>query len=163
MKILSLDPSSTITGYAIMETAGDADPRMIEIGKLRKPGEHPPADRIDAMIDALADLLDEHKPDVVLMEVTSGKTSARHKGSGAGLAIYGQAVGEFRRYLLCVREQCGFDLRCIMENDWTRGTSKASRQAVIHAAYGCMYDLFVNDAGLSWHKESQITNQEDER
>jgi hypothetical protein len=63
-------------------------------------------------------------------------------------------------------EDWGFGTMTVTRKDGSHthvGHDFGDDDASLEALIGSMYDLFVNDAGLSWHKESQITNQEDER
>lgn len=124
MTVLFLDPSSTRTGFALMDGA-DAS-RINEAGYLKpKTQRWPPIRRIDAMVADLQALLYENRVDRVVVEVSSGKVGRRHQGGGAGLPIYGQAVGEVRRTAIFIM---GPDaVEAVPENQWTRSQSKADR------------------------------------
>lgn len=145
---LSLDPGSQITGYAVM-AEGE---RLVEGGVLRPDRTRDPViDRLRAMKRDLLTLLEQVRPDVIVVEFTSGKVGKRHGGSGAGLAIYGMAVGML--WEVCenwaeVRRAYGLPCRveCIPENEWTRGQSKAKRAAVITALFPEY--LGENDKGM---------------
>lgn len=130
--ILALDPSSTRTGYALLSRGG----QLGEAGLL-KPAKtaDPAACRIETMCQDLRELLETAGPATVVIEWTSGKIARRGRGrgiNGAGLAIYGIAVGALWRE---VCNYCSQDRqrRCqlIAENIWTAGTAKAKRQAMI--------------------------------
>jgi len=82
--------------------------------------------RIEVMGAELAALIRDVRPAVIVVEDTSGKVGHnRHGGGGAGLAIYGKAIG----YMTAVANASGFPVAMVKENDWTRGTPKAIRTA----------------------------------
>jgi hypothetical protein len=125
--LLSLDPSSTTTGYAVFK-----DGKFIEAGKLKPARAADPAnDRIRVMTWQLRDLANSVKPTHIVIEDTSGKVGRRHGGGGSGLAIHGKAVGWF----ISVAEHIikSENVRCITENTWTRSIKKATRQERVAA------------------------------
>lgn len=152
--IISLDPSLTKTGYFVGEMKAGKCTNWIEAGFLR-----PKAKRSGVAIDAY-ERLDSLYYDTcslilghvgvrhIAIEVTSGKTSKRHKGNGAGLALYGAAV-----YAVCAacadivkRLPYEVDIYRIYENDWTRGIKKESRQRDIAYSFP-QYDLEKDKGG----------------
>ena len=137
--ILSLDPSSTACGWALLDLAG----RILE-GGIIKPSKvrAEPQFRIKSMAEDFEQLLNEFRPGIVFIEITSGKVGTnRHKGAGAGLATYGMAVG----FLWCVaanwlrqlpaEQQGQTEVVVVKENDWTRGVPKADRIAAVAAEF----------------------------
>jgi len=84
--ILSIDPSSTQTGWALL----DREERLFQAGILTPDKQRSePQFRIAAMCRDLRQLLDEIEPAVILIEITSGKVGHnRHGGSGAGLGVW---------------------------------------------------------------------------
>lgn len=89
----------------------------------------PAADRIGAMKRGLIELLEEFQPQAIVLEWTSGKVAGRHGGGGAGLAIYGLAVGalwQVCEYWATARGQQGRlpTVARVNENDWTQGRPK---------------------------------------
>ena len=127
MRVLALDPSSTAVGYAVL--AGSRV--LVDAGRLLPARARDEANaRIRAMGADLRRLLAEHA-DVaaVVVEDTSGKVGRhRHGGGGAGLAVYGKALG----YLWAVVEVAtGRSPELVLENVWTRGVSKAQRQQIV--------------------------------
>ena len=130
MRLVGLDPSSTLTGYAVM----DGPDRLIDAGLLKPKCQKDPAIlRIITMASDLRELLKETKPDVVAVEITSGKVAdkKRARSMGAGLAVYGMAVGMMydTAYSLL-----GFDMKAVIpvqENIWTRGVPKQERLALM--------------------------------
>jgi len=148
--ILSLDPSSTVCGWALLDLAG----RIISAG-LIKPDKlrSEPKFRIQSMAEDLRQLFNEFEPRTVIIEITSGKVGAnRHKGAGAGLGVYGMAVGylwsvadNWRRQLPA--EQQGLtEIVVIKENDWTRGVPKADRIAAVASEFP-EYDAALDQNG----------------
>lgn len=136
MKILALDPSSTLTGYAVL-----ADARtVLDVGLIRPNRTRDAAnERIRAMATDVLALIGEHRPDVVVVEDTSGKVGRRGRArgmNGAGLAVHGKAVG----WILSACESAGVRVEPVAENDWTRGVRKATRQARVAAEFKGKYD-----------------------
>ena len=123
--ILARDPSSTCTGYALL---GDAR-RLVEAGVLSPvDAKAAPIVRIGLMMDQLAALIEEHKPERVIIEITSGKIAGRLRGSGmdgAGLGVYGMGVGAMYAVArLAVGDDCVVPIE---ENRWTRQVGKGIR------------------------------------
>lgn len=122
--LLSIDPSSTRTGYAVMTSPDDAG--LVEAGALRGKGGDPYT-RIDSIVADVMELIDEHRPALAVIETTSGKTARRMKRNASGLPIYGAAVGAIRQVLI---EQMGkANVVGVLENDWTNGVPKTKRLA----------------------------------
>lgn len=143
--ILALDPSSTICGYAAM----DRSARLLDAGLIRPVSRSDASfERVMAMADDVSVLLDRWRPGTVLVEWTRGKVGKRHGGLGAGLAVYGTGVGAIGRE--CVhwaRDRGSCEVLPIMENDWTRGQPKASRQLAIAALYPEYSPHIAEDGG----------------
>lgn len=128
MTQLSLDPSSTCTGYAVM-TGPDS---LIDAGRLLPAKKNAPAnERIESILKDLAALIKQYQPDRIIIEDTSGKVGKRHKGSGAGLAVHGKAIGAV--WQTCRRYIDG--VHCVCENEWTRGVPKLKRQMIVAATF----------------------------
>lgn len=130
MKMVGIDPSSTKTGYAV----GTSDDHLIEAGVLTAPGKA--LDRIGVMADEVRGLLNEHMPDVVVIEVASGHTHRRMGKNVSFLPIYGMAVGamyiECRRYV-ARQKHAGHMVQLSRpdQNEWTRGANKKHRQLCV--------------------------------
>ena len=127
--ILALDPSSTITGYSVMAHGG----RLVEHGII-KPNK-PSADsyiRIQSIIRYVWEILDIHSPDKILIEWTLGKVGQRrHQGRGAGLSVYGAAVGSIATQCETWASINGSAVVPVDENKWTRGVDKRDRALAI--------------------------------
>lgn len=123
MIILALDPSTTCTGYAVL---GDNE-SLIEAGRLN-PAKKKMAYqyRVESMVRGLQKVLDEHNPEICIIEAPEGKVHRRKFAShGLGQSIYGFACGAF--WWKCV-DYFGIGLvRCVGVNKWTRGIPKKDR------------------------------------
>jgi len=142
--ILGIDPSSTAAGCALLDEGGRLlDAWIIKPAKISAA----PQFRIDSICGDIAELLGVVSPDIIVIEWTVGKVGLRrHKGQGAGLAIYGAAVGavwqavkNWARGKIC-------EIVLIPENEWTRGVSKGQRTARISSTYPG-YDLDADKGG----------------
>ncbi len=133
MRIIALDPSSTCTGYAVMESAET----LVSAGLLRPRSSDEAIERITSMACDLRELITECRPRKVVIEVTSGKVAGRHRqrSQGAGLGVYGTAVGAM--YAVSLIEMGWLRSRVvpIHENTWTHGVPKAQRQRHCAAAF----------------------------
>lgn len=122
-RLLTLDPASIRTGYAVT-TAG---PALVEAGVLRPKRCVDTFERITAMADEVAALLLETEPRHILLEVPSGHMHV-HKGGGAGLTIYGFAAGAVHRACVeYVRWRSGVRTWTVNEQTWTHGVRKEAR------------------------------------
>lgn len=151
MLILALDPSTTRTGYAVMSAAD----KIVDAGYLapRRTRDDVEA-RIDAMVDGLAELCEEHWPRSIIIEVPSGRPGAGSKAGAQGrLAIYGMAVGELRR---AAKELVDWHARAprgepgvvsVNEREWTRGRTKVQRQALIAQQFKAYAQHVARDRG----------------
>ena len=124
--MFSLDPGSQRSGWAVM----GPEQKLIEAGLLLPSRTRDDAaERIRAMKQDLLMLLDQYQPDVIVMEWTSGKVvRSRHGGGGAGLPIYGVAVGALWQVCEQWAGRCLAENPCqvvlIPENEWTAGRPK---------------------------------------
>lgn len=107
-------------------------------------------DRVMGLCDDVEALLERIAPAVVLIEWTKGKVGRRHRGNGAGLAVYGAGVGAVTRQVwLWVRGRRGVTVEAVPENDWTRGVPKATRAVAIRQLYPALST--EADHGLDMH------------
>lgn len=123
--ILALDPSLTCCGWALLESRQS----LVNCGRIRPRGSKTPlADRLQDLSDGLESLRIKTVAAVVI-EVPSGHVGRnRHGGSGAGLSLYGLAVG----YTIGHAQRLG-PIHLVTENDWTGSTPKDQRTAIIRA------------------------------
>lgn len=128
MTILSLDPSSTIIGYAVLD-----DGRLRVAGPITPDKRNGPSyDRVRQMGRDLRQVMDSATPDVILIEWTKGKVGKRHLGRGAGLAVYGTGVGHALAIAdAWAEDRPGVLVFPILENTWTRRLPKEDRSRII--------------------------------
>ena len=133
--IFAIDPSSTRTGWAVIQPPE----RLLQAGLLLPSKTRAASEfRIETMCQDLRDLLDEWQPTVVVIEWTSGKVNVkRHGGAGAGLAVYGIAIGALWQTAVVWAEsrESPAHVRCVDENQWTCGTSKRRRMAAAQCQF----------------------------
>jgi hypothetical protein len=136
--IFAIDPSSTRTGWAVMQPPE----RLLQAGLLLPSKTRAASEfRVETMCRDLRELLDEWQPAVVVIEWTSGKVNVRrHGGAGAGLAIYGIAIGALWQtaviWATSVEScECLARVQCVEENQWTCGTLKQRRMAAVQCQF----------------------------
>lgn len=118
LMLLSLDPSSTCTGYATFDGYG----RLIESGRLIPKGKCA-LTRIRSVGADLLALIADVVPSIIVIEISTSKYGrARSKGSNT-IVVYGAAWG----YCLHVCEASGAGVKTVEANEWTKGRKKAER------------------------------------
>lgn len=133
--LLAIDPSSTRTGLAVM----DYDGNLIEAFAAEPKSTDSADKRIITQCGDVYDLLAATDLDCIVIEGTSGKINKkRHKGSGAGMSVYGMAVGAI--WMTCYwwvfnDFYSSIDVIIIPENDWTNGVEKKQRAANMAMVY----------------------------
>jgi len=132
--ILSIDPGSRRSGWAVLTLRE----QLLQAGVLTGDKTADPAEfRIAAQCHDLRRLLDEWQPGMVLIEWSSGHAGRRrHKGGGAGLAVYDIAIGALWQVAVAWSTSGGpherqTRVRCIEENVWACRTPKEDRIAAI--------------------------------
>lgn len=65
MKILGVDPGLNVTGYGIID---DLTFRVVEAGIVKTKAGRPIQERLDEIFSSISDIIDEHKPGVVVLE-----------------------------------------------------------------------------------------------
>lgn len=125
MTLLSLDPSSSIVGYAVMRGAG----HLVEAGRI-KPSKTTLKSlaRIREFGEEVRALIDEMKPDRVVIETPNPRA---YRTNGAGLTIYGMAVG----FIVATVDASGVPYDCVDACDWTKGVEKGKRTRLIALKY----------------------------
>lgn len=135
--IVGIDPSSTTTGYARMTLAGE----LVDAGRFIAPRKDTPLRRILYMRQAVAELV--RGVPAVVIEITTGKVAARHRGGGAGLAVYGMAVGA----ILVEAEHVCDNVLAVTENVWTEGVRKMQRRREIAVMFPAYSAIVKRDPG----------------
>lgn len=124
--ILSIDPSSSRCGYAVMRE----DETLIEAGLFTPRRSEDPANaRIRSMALDLRETLNEYRPESIVIEDTGSHMHAARGGGGAGLMVWGKAVG----YMLAVCDawlanNTASTIVTVESQVWTKGVSKIKRQ-----------------------------------
>lgn len=65
MRILGIDPGLGITGYGIIE---EKNFKLVEAGIIKTQPRAPIQNRLKKIFDALTDIIEEHKPGVLVLE-----------------------------------------------------------------------------------------------
>jgi len=90
IKLLSIDPSSKLTGYAVLDERAN----LLEAGLLRpRKTKDDIWDRIEAMCDGLMTLITEVNPTHCIIEVPTGRHARLPAMASGSLVKYGCAVG----------------------------------------------------------------------
>jgi hypothetical protein len=120
--ILALDVSSSVTGWA-MFVGGQLD----AIGMFRPRSASPALDRIDEITGKVLALVCDLEPQLVVMEISSGKVHGRIMGQASGLSVLGHAQGAVRALIV----DRNVHVVAVSENEWTRGKVKSARAIAI--------------------------------
>jgi len=172
MKILALDPSSTCTGYAVL-----LEERIIEAGRIRgKSRSDTVIARVLAMRGELMEILHEHDPWAVVIELPLEKQWTRHPERKSGMAVWAGAAWalwafahEWALERACLNDALRIERGAAPDNPaiypipntWTAGRSKEDRKAsvaILWPAYLTARDPGgdIADAiclGLWWHRQ----------
>lgn len=158
MTLLSLDPSSTRTGYAVM-----TGPReLIDAGLLTPKRQSDRAiDRARTMAHEVEGLIREHRPTSIVIETPHGKIHGNRPGAASGAAIYGFAAGVI--WWVC-ESYSPSPVYTVDPNTWTNRVSKKHRAACVACDFP-RYDkrrdpgMDVADAialGVWWFAERRV-------
>lgn len=129
MRVLGIDPGSVRTGYALIDSVAGT---LVQVGVIR-PNPGRPVERVEQLVDELETVLADLRPDLIVVEVTTGKVARRGRaGGGAGLGVYGMAVGAV---YITARRFAGAETVGVYENDWTQGVPKSKRLGQIALAF----------------------------
>lgn len=151
---VSFDPSSKCTGYSVFKYGepvefGRIKPVSTQRGstitaKALRKGEANMRRIVDLIAEVQA-VLDEFKPQVAVVEVSTGKSGTGSKqGAKSSLITYGTAVGAV--VALCLSE-CP-DTLLVNERDWTKGMgAKARRILAVGSLYPSLYSKDKDKGG----------------
>lgn len=117
MKILGIDPS-TKTGYSIITEAG-----ITHTGKIPTPKDYTDLERGIMAAEALEKVIDEHKPDMVVME----DLALNAKFNLATMAIIGTCI----RNMLYHKKICWYDVPPKVLKLWLTGKGTAKKADMI--------------------------------
>lgn len=95
MRVMGIDPGYATTGVAVVER-DRGSLRPVAIGTIKTPAADPQANRLAALQDALAAMIEEHKPAAVALERIFFSVNARTaiavgQASGVAMAAAGRA------------------------------------------------------------------------
>ncbi len=121
--IISIDPSLTCVGYAVWFAVDTCiDGGLIRPSKPKAPA----SERVIEICDELHELVDQHKPAEVVVEIPSGKAGTGSKrGARSSLTLYGFAAGAV--FGMLIRHPSTPLVVCYTERDWITA-SKDERQ-----------------------------------
>ncbi len=68
MKILGIDPGLQRTGYGLIEATGPENLKLIEAGIIRTSSREGISGRLAGIYTNLTDIINEHKPEVLVLE-----------------------------------------------------------------------------------------------
>lgn len=133
--IFAIDPGSVRAGWCVVKPQGE----LVEGGVILPENFKASNDiRIADMCEDLRELLLEWEPRVILLEWVSGHVGRRrHKGSGAGLTVYGVSVGALWWVILTwkkslpAKRQLEIEVVLIDETIWTGQVHKLDRALAI--------------------------------
>lgn len=92
MIILGIDPGTALLGFGVVQF--DGEPALIDFGAVATPAGAPMPDRLVGLYDAVRELLDRHRPDVVAVEqlfFARNVTTAISVGQARGVALLAAA------------------------------------------------------------------------
>ena len=130
-RILFIDPSSTVTGYAVMGAAE----QPIDAGLITPAHADDPAhERAWSMACEVWSVATEYLVGGIVIEIPSGHVHGRHRhrSHGAGLSVYGMAAGIIYAYCRMQEATLGESadsgyVQAVEESDWTNSTPKEKR------------------------------------
>lgn len=165
--VFAVDPGSIRSGWAVL----DRHEQLLAGGLLLPDKIHIDSEfRINSMCQDLWQLLDEWRPNAIVIEYGSGKINIRrHHGQGSGMQIHGVSIGALWREAVAwwralpAEQQLETKVILITENKWTRGVRKEERAAAIAAMFPKYnpakdpgYDL-ADAVGLaSWYQREHL-------
>jgi crossover junction endodeoxyribonuclease RuvC len=102
VRVLGVDPGTTVTGYGVIETGNGASPlgRLIECGVIRFTPRSPLARRLHELHAQVADLIARHRPGALALE-----NAFYHKNVHTTLVL-----GHARGVILLAAEQAGLEI-----------------------------------------------------
>lgn len=154
---LFIDPSSTATGYAVMNLVSL---ELLEGGIIRPKGQEHALGRVLVMRAELLQILQQFEPAEIVVELPLGKQWTRQQAKKSGMAVWAGAA--WALWMVCFEwasiRAGRTAAHAIGNDDWTRGGSKQDRQRLVAAlfkTYGPAKDkgMDLSDAialGLWW-------------
>lgn len=138
-RIITIDPSLTSTGWCLAMHDKHRAINVVSVGRILPTGRGCVRERARRIASDLIDVINEAKPDVVVIEVPSGHVTSRHKGGGSGLATYGMAVGIVLNELIhAVGDSRVVDVE---ESAWTGSRSQGGRRKIALKHFASLRDI----------------------
>lgn len=106
MRVLGIDPGSTVTGYGLVEKVGSGF-RHVDNGLVRVSRSSPFAKRLQDIFSGIRQIIRELKPDVMAVEeifFAKNPMSALKLGESRGVALLAAAEHELKVYEYSTRE-----------------------------------------------------------
>jgi hypothetical protein len=135
VKLLSLDPSSSVVGYALF-----IDGKLHDAGKLTPDKASASAlARVISLRQQLVEMLYFEQPDVIIIEAMVEKQYTRNAGRVTALALCGWAMGV--AFGTCITwAACGNTTSCtavhaVGNQEWTRGRRKDEAKTLTAAEF----------------------------
>lgn len=102
MRVLGVDPGTSVTGYGVIETGNGTSGmgRLIECGVIRFAGRSPLPRRLHELHEHITDLITRHRPGALALE-----NIFYHKNVHTTLVL-----GHARGVILLAAEQAGIDI-----------------------------------------------------
>jgi len=153
--LISIDPSSTRTGWAV------GDVGIEDAGAIKNAGKCY-TERVKSTIEGLDVIMAAYPIDTAIIEIPSGKTHGRLRGRNiSGLPVYGFAVGAV--WLLLVSKLKVENVNTAFDNQWTHGKNKEYRKPLAAHLYPKYTKLKDSGGDISdaiclwdWFKKQQL-------
>ena len=100
MKVLGVDPGTSVTGYGVIETGNGTLGRLVECGVIRLAGRSPLPQRLHALHEQISELIARHHPGILALE-----NAFYHKNVHTTLVL-----GHARGVVLLAAEQAGLTI-----------------------------------------------------
>lgn len=143
MKILGIDPSSTRTGWAVLDETG----KLTDAGYITGRTHSPAPDRVIEMVSGVGQVITSAVPGglaQIVVELPGARVHRNNAGHGHGLPVYGLAAGAvwMACHLIANRlanaELTNITVEYAIETEWTRRIPKSRRRreiAALHREY----------------------------
>ncbi|NIM49425.1 MAG: crossover junction endodeoxyribonuclease RuvC [Gemmatimonadales bacterium] len=68
LRVLGVDPGTTVTGYGVVEPAAGRPGRLVECGVIRTNPKQKMWHRLDTLYDGICELIERHEPTTLALE-----------------------------------------------------------------------------------------------
>lgn len=152
VKILGIDPSSTRTGWAVLDATG----QLLDAGYITGRSNATAPDRVICMVDGVVELLKKHIPQgltQIVVELPGARVHRNNAGHGNGLPVYGMAAGAVWMACRLIAHRLSHEglpdvvVESAIETEWTRRIPKPVRRRQIAALYPVYRCVEARDGG----------------